>query len=152
MPAISSAAAATYTRDVSASAAPRLVRSAMTPMATGAEPPPASHPIMFMNPAVLPRASGGTTSNADAKMFASYSPLQNPHNVNETTSVATDAVMPQRTTNGAPPRTPTVWTAMRPRGERRRHRSASQPPTGAPTMLASCTNTVAVRPDIASPM
>jgi hypothetical protein len=41
----------------------------MTPMASGADPPPASQPIMFMNPAVLPRASGGTTSNADAKMF-----------------------------------------------------------------------------------
>ena len=56
----------------------------MSPIAIGAEPPPASQPIRFMNPAALPRASGGTTSNTDAKILASYSPLKNPHNVSAT--------------------------------------------------------------------
>ena len=64
----------------------------------------------------------------------------------------TDGVRPHSATNGAPPSTPIICTARRPRGVRRRHVSASQPPTGAPAMLASCTKIVAVRPAIASPM
>jgi hypothetical protein len=43
----------------------------MTPITSGADPPPASQPIIFMKPAALPRASGGTTSKTDAKMLAS---------------------------------------------------------------------------------
>ena len=64
----------------------------------------------------------------------------------------TEGVRPHSATNGAPPRTPIICTAMRPRGVRRRNVSASQPPTGAPAMLASCTKIVAVSPAIASPM
>ncbi len=41
------------------------------PTTTGADPPPASQPIMFMNPVAVPRASGRTTSNTEAKMLAS---------------------------------------------------------------------------------
>jgi hypothetical protein len=40
-------------------------------MTSGAEPPPPSQPIMFMNPAARPRASGGTMSKTEAKMLAS---------------------------------------------------------------------------------
>ena len=85
-------------------------------------------------------------------MLASYRPLKKPHSVSATISVPTDWVRPQTTTNGAPPNMPIACTAIRPRGDRRRHQSASQPPIGAPAMLASCTKIVAVRPDIASPM
>ena len=85
-------------------------------------------------------------------MLASYRPLKNPQAVSATISMPTEDVSPHRTTNGAPHSTPIICTAMRPRGERRRSVSASQPPTGAPAMLASCTKIVAVSPAIASPM
>jgi len=78
--------------------------------------------------------------------------LKNPHAVSATISSPTDDVRPHKTTNGAPPKTPIVCTIMRPRGVRRRSVSASQPPTGAPAMLASCTKMVAVSPAIARPM
>src|SRR5512138_3281870 len=106
-------------------------------MTRGAEPPPASQPIMFMNPAVRPRADGGTRSNADAKIFASYRPLKKPQQVSAKTRVVTDDVRPQIATNGAPANMPIAWTPTRPAGERRRHQSAAHPPTGAPARLAS---------------
>src|SRR5207245_777532 len=46
-------------------------RWAMKPTTTGAVAPPASQPNMFMKPAVVPRAAGGTTSYTAAKMLAS---------------------------------------------------------------------------------
>ena len=94
----------------------------------------------------MPRASGGTTSNDRREDVGVVQPLKNPQNVSATISVPTDAVRPQTTTNGAPPSMPIACTAMRPRGDRRRQASASQPPTGAPAMLASWTKIVAVRP------
>jgi hypothetical protein len=78
--------------------------------------------------------------------------LKKPQQVSAMISVATDDVMPQIATNGAPANMPIACTAIRPPGLRCRHQSASQPPTGAPARLASCTKSVAVRPDIARPM
>src|SRR5260221_11440512 len=67
-------------------------------------------------------------------------------------SAATEDVRPQTMTNGAPPSTPIAWTAMRPRTERRRHQSASQPPAGAPTLLGAWAENVAVHPALAKPI
>jgi len=101
---------------------------------------------MFMNPAAVPRASGRITSNTEAKMFASYRPLKNPQAISATISHPTEVVSPHSTTKGAPPRTPTACTIMRPPGVRLRRMSASQPPSGDPAVLASCTKIVAVSP------
>src|SRR5262245_14071327 len=54
-------AAAMYTSDASAIAAPRLSCVATIPMTSGAVPPPASQPTAFIAPAAVPRASGRTT-------------------------------------------------------------------------------------------
>src|SRR5580692_12964428 len=115
----------------------------MNPTATGAHPPPIQ-PIELMKPAAVPRASGRTTSNSDAKIFASYIPLQNPHAVNATISDVTDRVMPHHATNGAPHSTPAACTMMRPRGVRVLKMSASHPPVIDPRTLANCTKIVAV--------
>ena len=92
---------------------------------------------MFMNPAAVPRASGRTTSNNDAKIFASYMPLNKPHAVSASTNTRTECVNPHSATNGAPHNRPNACTRMRPRGVRERRKSAIQPPESEPTMLAS---------------
>src|ERR1039458_1527565 len=125
---------------------------AIHPINTGAVPPPPSQPTELRKPAAVPRASGRTTSNSEAKMFASYMPLQNPHSVSATMSEVTDRVMPHHATNGAPHKTPVACTRMRPRGVFVRRKSASHPPVREPRTLAAWTKNVAVNPATASPM
>src|SRR5262249_9189372 len=104
--------AAIYCAAAIAIATPNPVCVAIHPLITGADPPPIQ-PTIFMNPAAVPRASSGTTSNIDAKMFASYIPLKNPQAVRATMRTAVDFVKPQRTTKGAPANTPIACTSAR---------------------------------------
>src|SRR5260370_23869787 len=122
----------------------------MYPIASGAEPPPPNQPIVFIQPAALPRASGGTTSKSDAKILPSYNPLKKPQNVRATIIHPTEFVKPHSTTKGAPQISPNACTMSRPPGHRARSASASQPPNGDPVMLANWAKTVAVRPAVAS--
>src|SRR5690349_18670762 len=109
----------------------------MYPITSGAEPPPPNQPTVFIQPAALPRASGGTTSNSDAKMLPSYSPLKKPQEVSATINHPTEFVSPHNTTKGAPQISPNACTMSRPPGQRARRVSASQPPSGDPIMLAN---------------
>src|SRR2546427_11505373 len=101
----------------------------MYPIANGAEPPPPNQPTVFIQPAALPHASGGTTSKSDAKILPSYNPLKKPQNVRATIIHPTEFVKPHRTTKAAPQISARACTMSRAPGHLQRSASASQPPT-----------------------
>ena len=95
----------------------------MNPMTSGALPPPASQPTAFMNPAAVPRASGWHDVEHRREDVGVVETLEEPpHRERQRSASPTDEVNPQAATQGAPPRTPTVCTMSRPRGDRRRQR------------------------------
>src|ERR1051325_10224713 len=98
----STRAPATYTAEANAIGNLTPWDPAITPITSGAEPPPPSQPTRFIQPAALPLASGCTTSNSEAKILPSYIPLKKPQKVRATISHPTEVVSPHNTTKGAP--------------------------------------------------